>query len=77
MLTLLAMLGGSGATSNVLKILFDSQLVVLEFALISGIARLIQRTESRKRLLSHSSALLPIIGTILVSTGAALLPIVF
>ncbi len=72
MLTLLAMLGGSGATDNLLKILFDSQLVVLEFALVSGIAGLIQRRESLKRLLSHSSAVLLIAGTILVSLGAAL-----
>ena len=72
MLTLLVMLGGSGATSNFLKILFDSQLVVLEFAMISGIIGLIQRKESRKKILSHAAAALLIAGTILVSIGAAL-----
>jgi hypothetical protein len=32
MLTLLAMLGGSGATTVYLRMLFDSQLIVLELA---------------------------------------------
>jgi hypothetical protein len=72
MLTLLAMLGGAGATTVLLKMLFDSQLVVLEFALVVGITGLVQRRESRKRMLSHISALLLIVGTILVSLGAAI-----
>jgi len=72
MLTLLAMLGGSGANTMILKMLFDSQLLVLELALVAGIAGLIRRRESQKRMLSHTSALLLILGTILVSIGAAL-----
>ena len=72
MLTLLAMLGASSAHTVFLRILFDSQLVVLEFALVVGITGLVQRRESRKRMLSHISALLLIVGTILVSLGAAI-----
>jgi hypothetical protein len=72
MLTLLAMLGGSGATTTLLKMLFDSQLVVLELALVAGISGLIRRRESQKRMLSHTSAILLILGTVLVSLGAAI-----
>jgi hypothetical protein len=72
MLTLLAMLGGTGATTTFLKMLFDSQLLVLEIALVAGIAGIIQRRESQKKTLSHISALFLIIGTILVSLGAAI-----
>ena len=72
MLTLLAMLGGSGANTSFLRMLFDSQLFVLELALIVGVTGLIQRNEHRKRTLSHLSAVLLVAGTILVSLGAAL-----
>jgi hypothetical protein len=72
MLTLLAMLGGSGANTLYLKLLFDSQLVVLELALIAGVSGIIRGQDSQKRLLSHSSAVLLIFGTVLVSLGAAL-----
>ena len=73
MLTLLAMLGGSGATSMYQKGLYDAQLAVLELALITGISGIIRRSESQKKMLSHSSAVLLIVGTILVSLGAAFL----
>ena len=72
MLTLLAMLGGSGATSVYLKVLFDSQLIVLELALIFGVSGIIRKPDSEKRRLSHVAAVLLIAGTILVSLGAAL-----
>jgi len=72
MLTLLAMLGGSGANTMYLKMLFDSQLLVLELALIVAIWAIISRGESNKRTLSHVSAILLIVGTILVSIGAAI-----
>ena len=72
MLTLLAILSGSGATKIFLKILFDSQLVVLELALVAGISGLIRRRESQKRTLSLVSEVLLIAGTILLSRGAAL-----
>lgn len=72
MLTLLAMLGGSGATTVYLKVLFDSQLVVLELALIFGVSGIIRKPDSEKRRLSHVAAVLLIAGTILVSLGAAL-----
>jgi hypothetical protein len=71
MLTLLAMLGGSGLTTVPSKMLFDAQLVVLELAMITGITGIIRRSEASKRKLSHSSAILLIAGTILVSLGAA------
>lgn len=72
MLTLLAMLGGSGANTIYLKMLYDSQLVVLELALIVGVSGIIRRPESQKRALSHFSAILLVIGTFLVSLAAAL-----
>ena len=72
MLTLLAMLGGSGANTVYLKVLFDSQLAVLELALIFGVSGLIRKTDSQKRRLSHLAAILIIVGTLLVSLGAAL-----
>jgi len=72
MLTLLAMLGGAGANTMLLRMLFDSQLVVLELALVAGVSGLIQRRENLKRILSVVSAALLIVGTILVSIGAAL-----
>lgn len=71
MLTLLAMLGGSGLTTIYQKMLFDSQLAVLELALIAGIAGIILRKTGQKKNLSHASALLLIIGTVLLSLGAA------
>lgn len=72
MLTLLAMLGGTGATTMYLKELYDSQLVVLELALVAGISGIISRGDSQKKNLSHVSAILLILGTVLVSLGAAL-----
>jgi len=72
MITLLAMLGGSGADTVYLKILFDSQLVVLESALIAGMSGIIRKPDSQKRTLSYFAAILLIVGTVLVSLGAAL-----
>jgi hypothetical protein len=71
MLTLLGMLGRSGLTTIPSKMLFDAQLVVLEFEMIIGITGIIRRSEASKRKLSRSSAILLIAGTILVSLGAA------
>ena len=73
MLTLLAMLGGGGATSVLLKVLFDAELVVIELAMIVGISGLVRREEHQKRMLSHLAAALLIAGTILVSLGAVIL----
>jgi hypothetical protein len=73
MLTLLAMLGGSGANTTFLKMLFDAQLVVVELAMITGIAGLIKGGEMQKRILSQGAAILLIVGTILLSLGAAIL----
>jgi len=71
MLTLLAMLGGSSADTVLLKTLFDAQLLVVELAMIIGIAGLIRRDEAQKRRLSHGAAVLLILGTVLVGIGAA------
>jgi len=73
MLTLLAMLGGSGADTVFLKMLFDAQLFVVELAMIIGIAGLIRRDEVQKRKLAHVAAVLLILGTVLVGIGAAIL----
>jgi hypothetical protein len=72
MLTLLAMLGGGAANTVYLRVLFDSQLVVLELALISGLTGIIRKPDSQKRRLSYFAAVLLIVGTVLVSLGAAL-----
>ena len=72
MLTLLAMLGGSAASTVFLRTLFDSELVVLELALIAGLSGIIRRPNSQKRSLSYFAAVLLIVGTVLVSLGAAL-----
>jgi len=72
MLTLLAMLGGSGASTAFLRTLFDSELVVLELALVAGLSGIIRQPNSQKRGLSYFSAILLIVGTVLVSLGAAL-----
>jgi hypothetical protein len=72
MLTLLAMLGWSSAHTVYLRILFDSQLVVLELALIVGVTGIIRKPDSQKEKLSYFAAVLLITGTILVSLGAAL-----
>ncbi len=73
MLTLLAMLGGSGADTVFLKMLFDAQLSMVELAMIIGIAGLVRREEVQKRQLAHVSAVLLILGTVLVGIGAAIL----
>jgi hypothetical protein len=72
MLTLLAMLGAGSAHTVFLRILFDSQLVVLELALIVGVSGIIRRPDSQKQKLSYFAAALLIAGTVLVSLGAAL-----
>jgi hypothetical protein len=72
MLTLLAMLGGSGASTVYLRVFFDSQLAVLELALIAGLSGIIRKPDSQKRRLSYFAAILLIVGTVLVSLGAAL-----
>ena len=73
MLTLLAMLGGGGADTLFLKVLFDAQLFVVELAMITGIAGLLKAGEIQKRMLSHGAAILLIVGTVLLSIGAAIL----
>ena len=71
-LTLLAMLGGSGINSPELRMLFDAQLWVIELALIVGLAGLLVRSSTSKRRLSHAAAILLALGTILIAATAAL-----
>jgi hypothetical protein len=71
-LTLLAMLGGSGNDTFFLKLLFQAQLWVIESALIVGLAALLVRSSESKRRCSHFATLLLVAGTILIATNAAL-----
>ena len=75
-LTILTVLGATNSTlvsTNYLKLLLEAQLLMLELALISGIAALISRDGSRKKLLSHVSGYLLILGTLLVWVSATVL----
>jgi len=73
MLTLLAMLVEAEPTPYSSRCLFDAQLFVVELAMITGIAGLLKGGEMQKRMLSHGAAILLIVGTILLSIGAAIL----
>ncbi len=75
-LTLLTVLGATNSAlvgTAYLKILLDSQLLLLELALISGIAALINREDSRKRVMSHLSGYLLIAGTLLLWVSATII----
>jgi hypothetical protein len=71
-LTLLAMLGGSGITSMLGKMLFDAQLWVIELALVVGMVGLLVRSTTNKRRLSHLAAILLVIATVLIAATAVL-----
>jgi hypothetical protein len=76
MLTLLTVLGTTNSSvegSAFLKILFEGQLLLLELALISGIAALMRRAESQKKTLSHISSYLLIGGTLLLWLSATII----
>ena len=73
MLTLLTVLGATNSSvagSSFLKVLFEGQLLLLELALIAGIAALMRRNESQKKMLSHISSYLLIGGTLLLWLSA-------
>lgn len=75
-LTLLTVLGATNSTlvsSDSLKALLEGQLLMLELALIVGIAALMNRSEARKRTLSHLSGYLLIAGTLLVWVSATII----
>ncbi|MGI0091695.1 MAG: hypothetical protein ACREBS_08300 [Nitrososphaerales archaeon] len=72
MLTLLAMLGGSGANTVYLKNAFRVTTHHARTSLIVDISGIIRRRDSQKRTLSHFSAIFLIVGTVLVSLGASL-----
>lgn len=76
MLTLLTTLGGTNLTivaSSLLKALLELELLILELALIIGVVALLRRNESNKRQLVISSALLLILGTLLLWLSATIL----
>jgi hypothetical protein len=75
-LTLLTVLGATNSIligSSNLKALLEVQLLTLELALITGIAALMNREESRKKLLSHVSGYLLISGTLLLWVSATII----
>jgi hypothetical protein len=75
-LTLLTVLGATNSIligSSNLKGLLEVQLLTLELALITGIAALMNREESRKKLLSHLSGYLLISGTLLLWVSATII----
>jgi hypothetical protein len=75
-LTLLTVLGATNSIligSSNLKGLLEVQLLILELALITGIAALMNREESRKKLLSHLSGYLLISGTLLLWVSATII----
>jgi hypothetical protein len=77
--TILTLLTVLGATNSVLvgsanlKGLLEVQLLTLELALITGIAALMNRAETRKKLLSHLSGYLLIAGTLLLWVSATII----
>jgi hypothetical protein len=76
MLTLLTTLGSTNhqiESSNLLRVLLETQLLVLELALIIGVIALLRRKESQKRQLVVASASLLILGTLLLWLSATLL----
>ena len=76
MLTLLTTLGSTNhqiESSDLLRVLLETQLLVLELALIIGVIALLRRRESQKRQLVVTSASLLIIGTLLLWLSATLL----
>jgi hypothetical protein len=76
MLTLLTVLGSTNLKiidSLLMKSLFESQLIVLETALILGTASLMHRKDQVKKLLAKMSAWLLIGGTLLLWISATIL----
>jgi hypothetical protein len=76
MLTLLTVLGSTNSQINstdLMKGLFESQLIVLETALILGTASLMRRNDNAKKLLAKMSAWLLIGGTLLLWLSATII----
>jgi len=76
MLTLLTTLGSSNSSiesSLLLRSLLEVELLVLEFSLLVGVVALLQRNELRKRRFTFASALLLILGTILLWLSATII----
>ncbi len=75
MLTLLATLGTTGSVleSAALKALLEAQLLVVEMALILSVISLVLRGEGTKRRLVLLSAVLVVLGTLLVWVSATMI----
>jgi hypothetical protein len=76
MLTLLTVLGSTNLqiiSNTTMKALFESQLIVLETALIFGTAALMRKSDAAKALLAKTSAVLLIGGTLLLWLSATIL----
>ena len=75
MLTLLATLETTGSVlgSVPLKFLLEAQLLTVEVALILSVVSLVRRNEETKRKLVIASAVLVVIGTLLVWVSATVL----
>jgi hypothetical protein len=75
-LTLLTVLGATNSTlvsTIYLKVLLEAQLLLLELALIFGIAALISRSDTHKKTLSHLSGYILIGGTLLLWVSATII----
>ncbi|MDA4116753.1 MAG: hypothetical protein OK455_00215 [Thaumarchaeota archaeon] len=75
MLTLLTTLGTTGLVlgNPLLKILLESELLVIELALIFSVVSLIRRGEKTKRQLVLASAFLVVLGTLLLWVSATII----
>jgi len=75
MLTLLTTLGTTGAVtgSTTLKLLLEAELLVIEVALILSVVSLLRRGEWVKRQLVRGSAVLVVLGTLLLWVSATII----
>ncbi len=74
MLTLLTTLGTTPVLgSPTLKILLEAQLLVIEIALILSVVSLLRRREETKRRLVLASAVLVVLGTLLLWVSATVI----
>jgi len=74
MLTLLTTLGTTSVTGNsTLKLLLEAQLLVIEVALILSVVSLLRRGEGTKKRLVLASAVLVVLGTLLLWVSATMI----
>jgi len=74
MLTLLTTLGTTSLVGNpTLKVLLETQLLVIEVALIFSVVSLVRRGQEAKRPLVLASAVLVVVGTLLLWVSATMI----